>query len=149
MHIMVRFELENELLEGRLKVKDLPEAWNARFKSYLGIDVPNDREGVLQDIHWSSVAFGIFPGYSLGNLIGAQLMAHARTEMTDLDGHFERGDFSPLLNWLRRNVHVHGRKFTPNELLVRVTGKPLMAAPWIDYVRRKFSGLYGLNPSNN
>ncbi|HYM67244.1 MAG TPA: carboxypeptidase M32, partial [Patescibacteria group bacterium] len=116
LHIIIRFELENELLEGRLKVADLPEAWNARFKSYLGIDVPNDREGVLQDIHWSSVAFAIFPGYSLGNLIGAQLMAQARTEIADLDGQFERGEFAPLLGWLRRNVHRHGRKFTPNEL---------------------------------
>jgi len=144
LHIMVRFELENELLEGRLKVTDLPDAWNARLRAYLGIDVPNDREGVLQDIHWSSVAFGIFPGYSLGNLIGAQLMAQVRLEVPDLDSRFEKGEFFPLLDWLRRNVHRHGRKFTPNEILERVTGKPLTAAPWIDYVRRKFSALYGL-----
>ena len=143
-HIMIRFELENELLEGRLKVKDLPEAWNARFKSYLGVDVPNDREGVLQDIHWSSVAFAIFPGYSLGNLIGAQLMAKVRSEIPDLDEQFERGEFAPLLGWLRRNIHAQGRKFTPNELLERTTGKPLTAAPWIDYVQKKFQALYGL-----
>jgi len=147
LHIMLRFELENELLEGTLKVKDLPEAWNARFKSYLGIDVPNDREGCLQDTHWSSVSFGIFPGYSLGNLIGAQLMETARLELTDLDAQFERGDFSELLGWLRRNVHRHGRKFTPNELLTRVTGRPLTALPWIAYVQRKFGDLYGLSPT--
>ncbi|MFI5282081.1 MAG: carboxypeptidase M32 [Candidatus Dormibacterales bacterium] len=144
MHIMVRFELENEMLEGRLKVKDLPEAWNDRFKTYLGIAVPNDREGVLQDIHWSYVGFGIFPGYTIGNLIGAQLMEKIRTEFPDLDAQFERGEFSTLLGWLQTNIHRQVRKFTPNELLERATGKPMIAGPWIDYVRRKFGALYGL-----
>jgi len=144
MHILVRFELENEMLEGTLKVKDLPEAWNTRFKSYLGINVPNDREGVLQDIHWSYVSFGVFPGYTLGNLIGAQLMEKIRTDIPDLDSQVERGEFAPLLGWLRKNVHRHGRKFTPDELLERATGKKLTAAPWISYVRQKFGALYGL-----
>ena len=144
MHIMVRFELENEMLEGTLKVKDLPEAWNDRFKSYLGIAVPNDREGVLQDIHWSYVGFGIFPGYTIGNLIGAQLMEKIRTEIPDLDAQFERGEFSTLLGWLHTNIHRQVRKFTPNELLERATGRPMIAGPWIDYVRRKFGALYGL-----
>jgi carboxypeptidase Taq len=143
LHILLRFELENELLEGSLKVRDLPEAWNARFKSYLGIEVPNDREGVLQDIHWSSVSFGIFPGYTLGNLMGAQLMEKLRSEIPALDAHIEKGEFGVLLNWLRTNVYRHGRKFTPNELMQRVTGKPLTSAPWIDYVRQKFGALYG------
>jgi carboxypeptidase Taq len=147
MHVLLRFELENELLEGRLKVKDLPEAWNQRVGAYLGAKVPNDREGVLQDIHWSYVSFGIFPGYTLGNLIGAQLMAKARADMPDLDAQFEAGNFAPMLAWLRRNVHRHGRKFTPNELLERATGKPLTAAPWIAYVRQKFEALYGIKPA--
>jgi carboxypeptidase Taq len=144
LHILLRFELENELLEGKLKVKDLPEAWRARFKSYLGIDVPNDRDGALQDIHWSGVSFGIFPGYTLGNLIGAQLMEKARADLRDLDRQIEKGEFAPLLGWLRKNLHEHGRKFTPNELLERATGKPLTAGPWIAYVRQKFGALYGL-----
>jgi len=144
LHVLLRFELENEMLEGRLKVNDLPEAWDARFKSYLGLDVPNDREGCLQDIHWSTVSFGIFPGYTIGNLVGAQLMEKARKDVPDLDGQIERGQFSTLLAWLRRNVHQHGRKFTPNELLERATGRPLTAAPWIAYVRQKFGVLYGL-----
>jgi carboxypeptidase Taq len=144
LHILVRFELETELLNSDLKVKDLPEAWNARMKSYLGVNVPNDGEGVLQDIHWSGVSFAIFPGYTLGNLIGAQLMDKIRTDVPDLDGRVERGDFSALLDWLHRNVHRHGRKFTPNELLERATGKPLTALPWIAYMRRKFGALYGL-----
>ncbi len=144
MHILLRFELENELLEGTLKVKDLPEAWNARFKSYLGLNVPNDREGALQDIHWSYVSFGIFPGYTIGNLIGAQLMEKMRVDIPDLDAQVEKGQFAPVLGWLRKSVHRHGRKFTPNELMERATGKPLTAAPWISYVQRKYGALYGL-----
>jgi len=144
MHVLLRFELETEMLDGTLKVRDLPEAWNSRVKSYLGITVPNDREGALQDIHWSSVSFGIFPGYTLGNLIGAQLMEKARADIPDLDAQIEKGEFAALLAWLRRNVHRHGRKFTPNELLERATGKPLTAAPWITYVQQKFGALYGL-----
>ena len=144
MHVLLRFELENELLEGKLKVKDVPEAWNSRFKSYLGLDVPNDREGALQDIHWSFVSFGIFPGYTIGNLVSAQLMEKVRADIPDLDAQVENGHFAPLLSWLRKNVHRHGRKFTPNELLERATGKPLTAGPWIAYVRKKFGALYGL-----
>jgi len=149
MHVLLRFELENELLEGKLKVQDLPEAWNQRVQAYLGINVPNDREGVLQDVHWSSVSFGIFPGYTLGNLIGAQLMEKVRADVPDLDAQFEAGQFAPLLGWLRRNVHRHGRKFTPNELLERATSKPLTAAPWIAYVREKFGALYGIKPAGS
>jgi carboxypeptidase Taq len=147
MHVLLRFELENELLEGKLAVKDVPEAWNTRFKSYLGLDVPNDREGALQDVHWSYVSFGIFPGYTIGNLISAQLMEKVRAEMPDLDAQLEAGHFAGLLSWLRKNVHRHGRKFTPNELLERATGKPLTAAPWIAYVQKKFGALYGLAPA--
>jgi carboxypeptidase Taq len=147
MHVLLRFELENELLEGKLEVADLPEAWNQRVKAYLGINVPNDREGVLQDIHWSYVSFGVFPGYTLGNLIGAQLMEKVRADIPDLDAQFEAGQFAALLRWLRKNVHRHGRKFTPNELLERATGKPLIAAPWIAYVRQKFGALYGIKPA--
>jgi carboxypeptidase Taq len=144
MHVLLRFELENQLLEGELKIEDVPEAWNARFKSYLGLDVPNDREGALQDIHWSFVSFGVFPGYTIGNLISAQLMEKIRVDIPDLDEQIERGEFASLLGWLRKNVHRHGRKFTPNELLERATGKPLTAEPWVAYVRDKFGALYGL-----
>lgn len=145
LHILLRFELENALLDGSLKVKDLPEAWNAHIKSYLGIVVPNDREGVLQDIHWSGVSFAVFPGYTLGNLMGAQLVERMREEVPDVDGHIEKGEFDVLLGWLRTNVYRHGRKFTPNELMQRVTGKPLTPGPWIAYVQQKFGALYGVN----
>jgi carboxypeptidase Taq len=144
MHVLLRFELENELLEGKLKIKDVPEAWNARFKSYLGLEVPNDRAGSLQDIHWSFVSFGVFPGYTIGTLISAQLMEKIRADVPDLDEQIERGQFGALLGWLRSNVHRHGRKFTPNELLERATGRPLTAEPWIAYVQSKFGALYGL-----
>ena len=149
MHVLLRFELENEMLEGSLKVKDLPEAWHARVKSYLGLDVPDDTVGALQDIHWSYVSFGIFPGYTIGNIIGAQLMEKVRKDMPDLDAQIARGDFTQLLGWLRTNVHRHGRKFTPNELMERATGKPLSAKPWIDYVRNKFGALYGLQAAKS
>lgn len=147
LHILLRFELENELLEGSLKVADLPEAWNARIKSYLGIEVPNDREGVLQDIHWSGVTFAIFPGYTLGNLMGAQLMERIHSEIPNLEGNIEKGEFGALLGWLQTNVYRHGRKFTPSELMERVTGKPLTPEPWIAYMRQKFGALYGVKGS--
>jgi carboxypeptidase Taq len=148
MHVMLRFELENEMLEGELKVSDLPEAWNDRVKSYIGITVPNDREGALQDIHWSYVSFGVFPGYTIGNLVGAQLMEKIRSDIPDLDAQIERGEFATLLSWLRKNVHRHGRKFTPDELLERATGKTLTAEPWIDYVKKKYGALYGIKPAH-
>ena len=144
LHILLRFEIETELLEGKLKVDEVPDAWNARIEEYLGINVPNDREGCLQDIHWSFMELGGFAGYTLGNLISAQLMETIRTTLPDLDSQVERGEFSNLLGWLRENVYQHGRKFTPNELLERVTGRQLTAAPWIAYVRKKFDALYSL-----
>jgi carboxypeptidase Taq len=109
--------------------------------------VPNDTEGVLQDIHWSGVSFATFPGYTLGNLMGAQLMEKVRLEVRDLDVQIERGEFGILLNWLQSNVYVHGRKFTPNELMERVTGRALTPEPWIAYVSQKFGALYGIPDS--
>ena len=144
LHVLLRFELENDMLEGKLKVNDVPEAWNELFKSYFGLDVPNDREGALQDIHWSFIGFAEFPGYTLGNIISAQFMEKIRAEMPDLDSQIGRGEFGPLLRWLQENVYQHGRKFTPNELVERVTGHPISPKPWIAYVRKKFGALYGL-----
>ncbi len=145
LHVLLRFELENDMLEGKLRVHDLPEAWNELFKSYVGLDVPNDREGVLQDIHWSFVGFAEFPAYTLGNIIGAQLMEKIHLDMPDLDAQIERGEFGALLGWLQTHVYQHGRKFTPGELVERVTGRPLTPKPWIAYVRKKFGALYGLD----
>jgi carboxypeptidase Taq len=143
LHILLRFELENDLLEKKLTVEDLPAAWNAKMEEYLGVSPSNDSEGVLQDTHWSGVHFGTFPGYTLGNLIGAQLMVKVRAELPDLDAQIAAGKFQPLLTWLQQNVYVHGRKLTPSELLQKITGQELSVEPWIAYVQDKFSDIYG------
>jgi carboxypeptidase Taq len=145
LHIMLRFELENALLERRLEVEDLEEAWNEKFHEYLGITPSNAADGVLQDIHWASASsFGVFPGYTLGNVISAQLFAQAHNEMPDLDAQLSRGECANLLHWLQDKVYQHGRKYTPNELVQRITGQPVATGAWIDYVRRKFGELYAL-----
>jgi carboxypeptidase Taq len=144
LHILLRFELENELLESRLSVADLPEAWRQKMRTYVGVEPPDDRRGPLQDVHWTGVSFGGFPSYTLGNVIGAQLMKAARSQLPDVDEQIERGDFAALLYWLQENVYRHGRKFTPGELLERATGAGLSARPWIEYAQAKFSELYGL-----
>ena len=145
LHILLRFEIENDLLERELKAAEVPEAWNAKVAQYLGIEVPNDAEGALQDIHWSGISFGGFPSYTLGNVIGAQLMEAVRTAIPDLDGQIAAGEFGSLHGWLRERVYRHGRKFTPGELLERTTGKPLDAEPWIRYLQHKFGEIYDLD----
>jgi carboxypeptidase Taq len=138
LHIILRFELEQELLSGSLSTDDLPEAWNARFKEYLGLDVPEDRLGVLQDVHWSGGSFGYFPTYALGNVVGLQIWERVRGDLPDLDEQFARGEFGPLHEWLREHVYRHGRKFTPQELLERLVGNGMDAGPYVRYLREKF-----------
>jgi carboxypeptidase Taq len=144
LHIMVRFELELELLEGKLAVADLPEAWNARYNEYLGITPPNDAIGVLQDTHWSIGLIGYFPTYSLGNLASVQLFDKAAQDIPDLRKRIAAGDLGPLLTWLRENVHQYGRKYTPDQLIKRATGKKLSAKPYIKYLQKKYKQIYGL-----
>ena len=144
LHIFLRFELEQELLEGRLAVADLPQAWNAKMKEYLGIRPPNDAQGVLQDVHWSGGSMGYFPTYALGNLLSVQFYNQALEEMPDLPEQIARGQFGALLTWLRDNIHTHGKKFTPAELVKRVTGGEMSAAPFLAYLREKYTGIYGL-----
>ncbi len=143
LHVMLRFEIETALLEGRLPVAGVPDAWGARVREYLGLEPPSDREGPLQDIHWT-FGLGHFVGYTLGNLVSAQLVAAARRDLTELEGQLAAGEFAPLLDWLHEHVHRHGRKLTPDELVERATGRPIEVGPWIAYVREKFGGLYGL-----
>ena len=145
LHILLRFEIENDLLDRELKAADVPEAWNDKVEQYLGIKVPNDTEGALQDIHWSGVSFGGFPSYTLGNVIGAQLMETVRAAIPDLDDQVAAGEFEQLHGWLLQNIYRHGRKFTPGELLERTTGKALEAEPWIRYVQHKFGEIYELD----
>ena len=144
LHIMLRFELEIELMDGTLEVADLPEAWNGRFQEFLGMVPPDDAKGVLQDIHWSAGMFGYFPTYALGNLIAAQLWAKIKQDIPDLDRKIEKAQFADLLGWLRENVHRHGSKFEPVELLTTVTGSGLTAKPYLRYLREKFGDIYGL-----
>lgn len=144
LHILLRFELETAMLDGSLSVDELPEAWNAKMQEYLGITPPSDREGVLQDMHWSGAWLAGFPYYTLGNIIGAQLFAKIREAIPNLDEQIAAGEFGALHGWLVENLYRHGRKFTPNELVERITGAPLSTGPWIEYVSRKFGEIYGL-----
>ncbi|MDA0682844.1 MAG: carboxypeptidase M32 [Bacteroidetes bacterium] len=143
LHIMLRFELEQEMIAGRISVADLPAAWNDRMESWLGIRPENDTDGVLQDIHWSLGAIGYFPTYALGNLMSVQLFNAAERDIPALNEQIATGQFAPLLGWLRSNVHQYGRRRSANELLEKATGSTLNAAPWLDYIRQKFGALYG------
>jgi carboxypeptidase Taq len=144
MHIILRFELEQALINGELAVAELPEAWNAKMESLLGVTPPTDREGVLQDIHWSRPSFGYFPTYALGNLYAAQLREAALEQEPAIGEQLAAGDTTGLLSWLGENIHQHGRKFTPSELIVRATGKPLSHEPFVRYVNEKFADVYDL-----
>jgi carboxypeptidase Taq len=144
LHIILRFELEQEILEGGIELADLPEAWNARMTEYLGVDVPDDAHGVLQDVHWSGGAIGYFPTYSLGNVISVQLWEQVRAAHPDLDSQFERGEFGELASWLRESLHRHGRKFTSKETLERVVGGGIDPGPYLRYLKEKLGGIYGV-----
>lgn len=144
LHIMLRFEIENDLVERKLRVADAPDAWNVKMQEYLGIVPPNDAPGVLQDIHWSLASLGYFATYSLGNLLSVQLFDKAVQDVPAIPTEIEQGEFSGLLNWLRANVHTHGRKFTLDELARRATGAPLQARPYIAYLQKKFGEIYGV-----
>ncbi|MBI1729946.1 carboxypeptidase M32 [Candidatus Acetothermia bacterium] len=143
LHIMLRFELETQMVSGKIAVKDLPKLWNAKVEEYLGIKPSNDTEGVLQDIHWSMGGIGYFSTYALGNLMSAQLYERAQKDISGLGKQIESGKFDGLLSWLRKKIHVHGRKFTANELLERVTGEPLQSRSYLNYIKTKFSDIYG------
>jgi carboxypeptidase Taq len=145
LHIIVRFELEQELVDGRLAIRDLPEAWNARYKEYLGVDVPDDANGVLQDVHWAAGLIGYFPTYALGNLIAGQLFERAHADLPDLDAQLAAGELHGLREWLREHVHRYGAKFSAPELLEREFGAPISVAPLVGYLRRKISRVYDLD----
>lgn len=144
LHIMLRLELEIALLEGALEVRDLPEAWNARMREYLGITPPDDARGVLQDVHWSGGMIGYFSTYALGNLISVQLWECIQSDIPDLDEQIRQGEFSALLGWLREKVHRHGSKFEPQELVRRITGSGIDPAPYVRYLTEKYSAIYSL-----
>jgi carboxypeptidase Taq len=144
LHILIRFELEQALLDEDLSVSDLPGAWNEQYGRSLGVTPANDAEGVLQDIHWSGGMIGYFPTYSLGNLYAAQLFASAEADLGGLAEQFARGEFQPLLEWLREKVHRQGQRYPAAELVERITGQPLSHGPLIEHLRAKLEPLYGL-----
>lgn len=145
LHVMLRFELEIQMLEGKLGVKDLPEAWNAAMKESLGIVPPDDRDGCLQDVHWFSGGVGgAFQSYTIGNILGAQFYVAALNAHPGIPDDIARGEFAALHGWLRENIYRHGAKFTPEELLRRATGSAMTMQPYLDYLRGKYGQLYRL-----
>lgn len=145
LHVMIRFDLELALLEGSLAIRDLPEAWHARYASDLGVTAPDDRDGVLQDVHWYSFNIGgVFQGYTLGNILSGLYYAKALEAHPDIPAQIGRGEFGTLHNWLRENIYQHGSKFTAPELTERVTGGSLRIAPYISYLKTKYGDLYGV-----
>ena len=145
LHIMFRFEIEEALLKNEIEVKDLPELWNAKIQEYLGILPENDAKGVLQDVHWSLGYFGYFPTYMLGNLYAAQLYAVAKKEIKDLEEEIAKGNLNILLAWLRAKVHQFGLVREAPQLLREVTGEGPSSKPWLEYIKDKFSQIYGIN----
>jgi carboxypeptidase Taq len=149
LHIMLRFELELALMEGKLKASELPEAWNALMQDYLGLLPDSDAGGVMQDIHWSSALIGYFPTYTLGNILSAQLFEQADADLQadglpSLAEQFTSGQYLPLREWQRQKLHTHGKRYTPNELVLLATGKPLSSEPYLRYLKGKFGAVYGI-----
>lgn len=142
LHILIRFELEQSLIAGDLRVADLPAAWNEKYRHYLGITPPNDTDGCMQDVHWAAGLFGYFPTYSLGNLYAAQFFEQARHDLGDLSAQFRDGDFQPLHHWLGQRIYTHGQRWRAKELVVEITGKPLTHEPLMRHLETKFGELY-------
>ena len=144
LHIMLRLELEIAMLEGKVAVKDLPELWNTKIQEYLGLTPPNDALGVLQDVHWSYGNLGYFSTYALGNLVSAQLWEVITKDLPDIDDQIRAGKFEGLLEWLRKNIHTHGKKYEPQELVQKVTGSKIDPAAYMRYLKNKFGKIYNL-----
>lgn len=144
LHIILRFELETQILQGKLKVADLPEAWNSKFTEMFGITPPDDAQGVLQDVHWSAGLMGYFSTYALGNLLSVQYYNKAVYDHPVIPAEISQGKFDTLLNWLNTNIHQHGRKFTAAELTQRVTGESIQSDAYMAYLKTKYSDIYGL-----
>ncbi len=142
LHILIRFELERALLDGNLQAAELPGAWNEKYEQYLGVTPPDNRDGVLQDVHWSAGLIGYFPTYALGNLYASQFFAQADADLGGLAAMFAAGDFRPLFDWLRQNIHRHGQRYTAAELVERVTGRPLSASPLVEHLQNKIESSY-------
>ncbi|WP_276255416.1 carboxypeptidase M32 [Halomontanus rarus] len=144
LHIVIRFEVECDLIRGDLAVEDVPETWNDKYEEYLGVRPDTDAEGCLQDIHWSHGSFGYFPTYSLGSVLAAQLYAAAEADLGDIDEHTREGEFDDLNGWLREQIHVHGKRYTTPDLIERATGEEYTADHFLEYAKNKYGELYDL-----
>ena len=144
LHIIIRFEIEEALINDRVKVSDLPDIWNEKMKEYFGIEPSNDAEGVLQDVHWAGGQLGYFPSYMLGNLYAAQFFATAQKEIPDLEELISSGDLKTFREWQREKIHQYGALYDPKDLIVKVTGEPLTHKYFMDYITKKFSEVYGI-----
>lgn len=142
LHILLRFELETKLIDGSLPVNDVPAAWNERMQKYLGVAPPDDRRGCLQDVHWSAGLVGYFPTYALGNLYASQFFEQADADLGGLEAMFARGEFAPLLGWLRDKIHRHGKRYSAAQLVQRVTGKPLSSDALVRHLTQKVETYY-------
>jgi carboxypeptidase Taq len=139
MHVMLRFELEQDIVEGRVALRDLPQRWNEKMWEYLGVEVPDDGHGVLQDVHWSGGSIGYFSTYLIGTVASVQIWEAAGRDVPELEEHVGNGEFAPLRTWLGEHVHALGRKYSPQETLRRATGSPIAAQPYLDYLRRTYA----------
>lgn len=143
LHILLRFEMERAMLKGEIKAADIPGEWNSRFKKYIGIEVDNDANGCLQDVHWSAGLLGYFPTYALGNIYAAQFFAKVQSDIPDVTDKFAAGDFLTLREWLRTNIHQHGQRYRAQDLCQKVTGSKLDHKPMMAYLNAKFGEVYG------
>ena len=144
IHVIIRYEIEKALINGKIKVEDLPQVWNEKYKEYLGVEPQNDAEGVLQDMHWSGGGFGYFPSYALGNLYGAQFLDKMKKDLPDLYEEIEKGNLNIIHEWLKDNIHKYGAIYKPTELIKMATGEELTAKYFIDYLNNKYSEIYEL-----
>lgn len=144
LHIIIRYEIEKGLITGEIDIDDVKEAWNNKYKEYLGIEPDCDATGILQDMHWSDGAFGYFPSYALGNLYGAQMLAKMKEEYPEMEEDIRKGNLKGVHNWLEENVHVHGAIYNPGELIKLCTGEELSVEPFLDYLNNKYSKIYDL-----
>ncbi len=144
LHIVIRFEIERDLINGEIEVEDLPETWNRLYREYLGVEPETDAEGVLQDIHWFQGSIGYFPTYSLGSVLAAQLEEAMGEDLDDMDQHISQGKFDSVLNWLRENVHSNGCIYETEDLIEEATGEELSAEPFLRYIREKYGRIYDM-----
>jgi carboxypeptidase Taq len=143
LHIIIRFNIERDLFAGKIMVKELPEIWNQSYADYLGVKIENNSEGVMQDTHWASGLYGYFPSYALGNIYSGQILATMEKDLPNWRKQIEKGNVSPVKNWLIKNVHSYGDLYDPPELVRKITGKELNVKPYLNYLNEKYSKLYG------